>query len=372
MGRIKFSRSEQDAFWKCPRLGYLAYRANGHGWSKAGVNWDLALGSLVHDYALGLIHGAPLPLINATHEKELVENGLDLRANGTDIEEWIRTKWFAECMVRGWLKIRWPYIVQDYEPIAVEEDWDVPLDEDVAIMLRLDYFLRRHSDGALKVLDLKTTGILGQGYIDGWIYSNQTVSYLKAASERRGERVTSMILELMYKGRRERDDATGTYKRYSPFMRAYQHDETGELSWDSGVARRKAWNAVDATLLGVTPAEWVESLPIETLSDQYRTTEVYRSDVEREQWRRRAVLDFRAIDKGTSHVDVATMESTLDVVEQVLDERFPAHRSADCHEDKYRKSCPFKAVCFGEIALDEMADHYVKRVPHHKQEGEDG
>jgi hypothetical protein len=304
----------------------------------------------------------------ATYKAEAEARGFDLSQIGDSVFEMQRQASLAEGLVRAWMRVRLPTLLQEFKVVSCEEEWEVPLDEagEIVLMTRLDCLLERRSDGELWPVEFKTTGWMSDDWLESWRYSTQTLQQVWAVEKHTRKPCGGVLVEALYKGVKRSDEVKGiTY--YSPLIRGYikrgvpPFDED-ELSWDSSVGRKKGWEPVDVWQWGKVK-EWVALLPDEVVATQIFSREVFRSGKEMETWERQTIVEQRRIRDA-----VAVMAHPVPDVEQdVLDETFPARLSQDCFSNKYRMRCPMLQVCYN--GLDPADDEgFVPRVAHHPQE----
>ena len=374
----KFSRSHQIAYHFCPYSCYLRYYADGKGYEPKRLNVELATGSLAHDMIAGVLrHVKEAGLIPSENdlstylEMALQKYKKETLARGFDIEdtdfELMRQGCLVEGMVRGWIKLRLPILLERFEIVSVEEEWEIPLDEDGEIvdMERIDSVWRDRITGDLWPLELKTTGMVDDNWLEKWRYDSQTLKHSWATSRKfPNENVGGVLLEVFYKGVKRKDEGRDIY--YSPFLRAYvkrgipPFDEN-EMNWDSETGRKKGWEVVNRW-------EWKESwdIPNEILAAQFFNIEIYRSDEEIEIWRRQTLLEQLLLRNAVNR-DIEYFDEESDKF--IMDMYFPKRLNAQCYSNQYRKKCSYLDVCFKGIDPKE-SDDFMVRIPHHAGEEE--
>jgi len=383
---FRFSRSHQEAYHTCPRLAWLRYYDRGHGWESTKLDLHRATGSLVHSINQWLLNHCldhdTLPndevvdlavayAIEA-YKKEAQERGVNIEEMGDLLFELTRQSALAEALCRAWVRVRLPDILAKFKVIAVEQEWDVPLDPEgtICIMVRLDALLERRDDKDLWVLEEKTTGWMSEDWLESFRYSSQTLQQVWAVERHMKRACGGVLVEALYKGIK-RSDESGKVTYYSPLIRGYikkgipPFDED-ELSWDSANARRKGWEPCDVWQWGKTK-DWVALLPTEVLTAQLFSREVFRSGSEQEQWARQTLAEQRRLSGAVAsladpgHADIHDAIMALD---------FPARLNADCYSNKYRQRCPMLQVCFSGLDPAD-SEEFRPREPHHTQERDD-
>jgi hypothetical protein len=303
----------------------------------------------------------------AKYKKDAVERGFDLEQIGDSAFEMQRQASLAEGLVRAWLKVRLPSLLQDFKVVECEQEWEVPLDEagEIVLMSRLDCLLERRSDQELWPMEFKTTGWMSDDWLESWRYSTQTLQQVWAVEQHTNRTCGGVLVEVLYKGTKRKDEKTGLVNYYSPLIRGYLKRgvppfDTDELSWDSTNSRKKGWEAVDVWQWG-SVKDWIEQMPEEVLAGQLYSREVFRSGKEMAIWEAQTLYEQRRIRDAVKEIE------SMGPTEEAMDGVFPARLSQSCYSNQYRQRCPMLQVCFN--GLDPADDEgFVARIPHHKGE----
>jgi len=383
----KFSRSHQGSLHECPRLAWLRYFDRGRGWESTKLNVEQSMGSLAHSMLATILQwvrafdSKMVPgeeqisraVEEAVKEYKLqaAKRGLDIEQEGDQLFELTRQSALAEGLVRAWVKVKLPDLLDRFKVLSIEEEWDVPLSPTITIMMRLDALLEQRDTLDLWPLEFKTSGMISDSWLESWRYDSQTLQQVWATETHLPRPCAGVQLEVLYKGAK-RSDGMGKMHYYSPLIRGYQRKgippfDEDELSWDSGMGKRKGWSPVDVWQWGKVK-EWVELLPVEVLQAQLFSREIFRSGREQETWVGQTLLEQKMVMEGVECV--LNPETTPHYREQAMDIYFPARLSRECYSNKYRRKCMFLDVCYNGIDPSEDP-RFTPRTPHHVQESEE-
>jgi len=379
---FKFSRSHQGAYQECPRKGHLRYYADGTGYESARVDVAQSSGSLLHS-ALEVITShlkdtdtlpteavvdSAIGLAVAKYKGEVLERGFDIDQTGDMVVELARQSALVEGLVRAWVHIRLPGLHRQFRVLAVEEEWEIPLDEagEIVCMVRIDAVLEDRETQDLWPLEIKTTGWMDDAYLEKWRYDSQTLMHCWAAEKHYGRPSAGVKVEVFYKGAKGKDRTTDEPVWYSPFLRCYRKRgvppfESDEVSWDSAMGRRKGWEPWNVWE-GGTIKEWVALMPEDLMGRQLFGVDVYRNEFETAVWLEQTILEQRRVRDALEQI-----EYTRDPNGLIMSDVFPARLNADCFNNKFRRKCHFLPVCWEGMEPGET-DLYRVREPHHEGE----
>lgn len=372
----KFSRSHVACRRECPRLQYLTYYADGTGYESSSVNVEQSTGTLLHAAVASIMDhlrttdtlpseavvAASLTKAVAEYRAEVGERGFDLDTVGDMKIELLRQSALVEGLVRAWVAVRLPELHTHYRVLAVEEEWEPDLGDDIVCMMRIDAVLEDRSTHETWPIELKTTGYTDDRWLEKWRYDTQTLMHAWAAEEHYGRPCGGVKIEAFYKGYKGKD-SEGSVIYHSPLVRGYlkrgnpPFDED-EFSWDKANARRKGWEGINVWE-HMSMRDWVQLLPADTLRGQLFAVDVYRNEGEVEDWIARTVVEQREIREAVSNPDVDWLPRV-----------FPARMDSWCFQNMYRRKCRFLPVCWEGIEPGE-SDLYRVRMPHHSTEGSD-
>jgi hypothetical protein len=293
-----------------------------------------------------------------------------------------------EGLVRGWVKVRLPRILEEYTVVSVEEEMEWEMAPGIIQMLRLDGLLRHKGNGLLYILEFKTASQTGYSWQLGWEKNIQFMSYTQAVREITGEECGGVIVEGLVKGQRRKETSasspfSGRTLQNSPFCYGYATTVKGtdfdvvlDVSWSRGsrkvlipfVMPLKAW-VEELHSSGLLSEQFVSVPPTNPLPKQIL------------RWRRQTIagetrfmmalaevqendaLLAQAREEGKQRIVAAL----IDRREELLDFHFPQH---DNHCHRYFGSCGFMEACFEEdVAEDPIGSGlYQVREPHHTTE----
>lgn len=390
----RFSRSHSEDFKKCPRFYWLRYHEQGTGLQPKRLSLGLSKGSCVHSILQTVLtfvrdeRRIPPPdtlrsFIHA-HADSFVQLAKERMFEGVEdtdtVRESERQAALIEGMVRAWVKIRLPYLIDNYDVVAVEEEREVALDEEGQIILmdRPDAELLHRQTGRYAALELKTCSTDREDYFDSWRYATQTMGHILAMEAKHGEqKVGHILMEFMYSGTHRRDKLSNQDIYYSPLIRGYVMPGDPPLSQDQyawAYKSGKGWSPFDVWdrrfdnqppfVSGVE--FWVDNiLPEQVLRDQLFTREVFRSETELQEWKDKMLSQQRRIQVGTQSAQ------DPDLRDKVMSWAFPGNKDESCYQNKYFKKCEFLPICYGQIAGDPLESGlFQRREPHHEQEFE--
>jgi len=389
----RFSRSHSEDFKKCPCYYWLRYHEQGTGLQPKRLSLGLSKGSCVHAIQQTVLtfvrdeHRIPPPdslrnFINA-HTDAFVQAAKERMFEGVednDTErEALRQAALIEGMIRAWVKIRLPFIVANYDVVAVEEEREVAVDEEGQIILmdRPDAELQHKESKLYAALELKTTSTDREQYFDSWRYATQTMGHILAMEAKYGEqKVGHILMEFMFSGTHRLDKLSGQTIYYSPLVRGFALPEDPPLrpkeTFSSAYKSGKGWRPIDVWEYSfgdkpewMTPVEyWVEHvLDNETVQQQLFTREIFRSDTEMQEWKEKVLSQQRRIQVGAQSAQDPALKK------QVMNWAFPGNKDESCYQNKYFRACEFLPICYRQIAGDPLESGlYEKREPHHDQE----
>jgi hypothetical protein len=377
----KFSRSHDGCYIECPRKAYLTYYYGGKGIVPKRLDLYQATGSLTHAMledvmkstkTLSEIPNSQVMAVICDKAvavyRESVEAAGLTEVSGELELEMQRQAALAEGLVRGWVMVRLPRILEEYNIISVEEEHDVPLGDGLMLMSRADTVLERKSDGELVAgPEFKTTGWISEDYIESWRYAAQTLSHGLDVETKYGRAPVGVMMEFLYKGMKKKGE-DGSYTYYSPLVRAYRMTDavTGEVvyGFDSALGRKKGWEAFDAFTMG--SGEWIKQIPEEVLESLFYTSMVYRSPKELEEWKMQVKLRQARIQKAV--VTLQEEKPTEEAATEIMADVFPARLDQFCYSNAYKKKCPYLAICYGQCDSPVESGMFQEREPHHAGE----
>jgi hypothetical protein len=379
----KFSRSHDICYTECPRKAYLTYYYGGKGMVRKGFDLYQATGSLTHAMLEQIMRlaketgGMPFASIMnaicnkavAEYRKSILEAGFSEFSGEVELEMQ-RQAALAEGLARVWTRVRLPYILDNYNIIAVEEEHEIPFGPGQVLMSRLDGVLERKADKELFAgPEFKTTGWMSEDYVESFRYSTQTLSHSLDIENIYGRSPAGVQMEFLYKGMKRKGE-DGQYTYYSPLVRAFKMvDSLGNETYgfDSALGKKRDWTPFDTFVMGME--SWVAQLPDDVVDGILFNSTVYRSKREQEIWQRQTSYRQALIQGGL--IMLNENNPTEEAATQIMDQIFPARLDQYCVSNMYKKKCPYKEVCFGEIDDPLGSGLFVERTPHHEAEFEE-
>ena len=287
-----------------------------------------------------------------------------------------------EGALRTWAYQRLPALLEEYEPIAVEQEFSWQLSEarDIVQPLRMDCLMERRDDRLLHILDFKTASYPGMTWARKFEHDEQTLSYTLAAQETFHRPIGGLIYEGLVVGQRKRDTAKsspfyGLRVQNSPYCYGYKFDGPIPV-YQTEYTAKKGWRKVRAWE-EMTPKEWFETvlLPEHRLTGSFQTLFVVNPPLlptprEQEEWReetlRQEVRLFRNLDELASAQVADLRHGTTHEQERVLREHFPKNR-ARCFKFGEDHVCGMYDMCWNEtVAEDPLGSGlYEWREDHH-------
>ncbi len=267
-----------------------------------------------------------------------------------DEELYDQNRSLAIALPVAWTLSRYEDFIQEYQVVAIENEWETLLAPNITLQSRVDAVTRRRSDGSLWAWNWKTSGSLND-WSGRWEDDIQAMLETLATQEHFGEYVQGCIFEGFYKG--------GSYKgrSTSPLVYGYMN---GEGKWHVGRPQNfKGWTKrlVNRSYPGGLLA-WLEFMFSEdpdTLHEQFvRSEPIFKNDDLVRDWIKQVVRE---------ETDVEMMLGE-DVPEEDRLIYFKQNKGEHC------RWCQFRKICRWEVSLEDMVSSgaLVERVDHHKVE----
>ena len=385
----------------CRRKRFLEYHAKGMGIQKVGMAVGLSTGSLFHKMLEGVTkyiseNKKTIPeeeldkVISASQEdytKECRERPLVSPAPEAESR---RQAALAESLARGWVHYRLPRLLERYEIIASEKEEWITLGNGVKIMRRSDAVLRRREDGALFVMDFKTTGrSITDKILENWKYAFALHADALSVEQNMGSPCMGVLIELVCTGGRNKttkeavNHPTGVIS-YSKFVRGYRYPESpinmargisgSATTWVHSLkpTKGKIWNSFELSD-GEGPEEgaypggvkaWVaEKITDEVFQETFFSHTINKTQTEMERWAKQTSAQELFIREG--------LEAMKTDPEGTLDRYFPGNFDQGCHNHPlYHNKCNMFDCCFGNKGIDELINEgtYKQREPHYEKE----
>lgn len=380
---------------ECLHKRFLMYHAFGTGIIKAARSVPLESGIATHAILATVLEKAKVDPHGAqerTFLNEAIREGLGAfktlveKAGWLDIEDSEEGKWvlqeqltLVEGLVRGWVKVHLPILLQEFSIVDVEREELLPVDfggYEIGQMGRPDFIARRKADGVLTLHDFKTTSSVDDNYIGSFRNSVQMAIGTAAVEARRGEPVPQYYVWALVKGGRNRfkknGQEDGFKKQFSDFCYVKHVPGNPPISEPKVITtgywadKTPVW-----TLPFPSPSEWlIDNLPQSNLWSHFVQIGPYDRQTH---MIKQYLLAMKHHEVGwiknlwKAYQLEEQMGWDNEVYQDLLTTLFP--RSYDC--SSYGSPCPFFNMCFRQD--DNWRDplgsgKYVRREPHHEPE----
>lgn len=360
---IVFDRSRTTTDWTCPRKRYLGYDYEGTGITSSSTSLELFLGSCVHDGLAAIASGANIDEV-ASKAGEAIYKSLTeevYESDKKDIEVFaLEQSSLCEGLLRGFYRSTWPNLMSTYpEIVAIEQEMIYPYNN-LIFMSKPDLVVR-DKEGNLFYIEYKTTSSKKDGWINSWDTAVQLHSSIKAIETTRGEKVTGVVVQGLYKGY----ESYG--KQSSPFCYAYRREGQAPFSttqtrynYQAGFKRFPIWEVEGGV------KKWVEEMPMDILMEQFpQTPPIYINEDLINNFFEQCSFREHEIDLAKSMLKLDSLDE--EGKKMILDNTFP-QRFDQC-QPAWGRACGFRSICHGGIQ-DPLSAGYVLRTPHHKLEEE--
>lgn len=351
---ISKGRIETEA--KCRRRYYYQYHFNKVGYDLSSPSLPLATGIALHKGMEALLRSAMASPQDAQVVLDLDGAIASARAAMADeTKEWDKTgplqdqiaeaAALAEAMLRGWVRVRAAEFLARYEILSVEKAFPAILAPNVTLIARLDAVVRDRLDGALYVLNHKTSADK-KDWTRAWTWDIQMQTEALALEQELKEDVAGCIVEGFYKGQFRDGRLT------SPLIYAYKtQTPDGQPSYSPNYRRgwdkTPAWEEEFPQGSGLAP--WVDWIPAALLEEQFmRSSPILKNNHVVEDWLRQVVRTFTDME----HIlDSPDEQDRLDYFKQSF--------------SKYNcPGCPFQEVCDQRTTMFQLIESGRLRERH--------
>lgn len=399
---IYVDNSRRSVAEKCLRKRYWGYEYGGRGIEpirKGKGEFPLLTGTGVHTAIEAILNprGAltlDLAILDAVQVYNNFPFELDQHHTPTDLRLAYLVREQCELIdgiTRAWYYTKHDDFLRTYEVLDIEREESVELAPGVVWMSRPDLLVRRRSDGALFIVNLKTTKKADERWVSQWPLDAQTLSEVVAVEERlNGElwvsetpplqtiKLSGVIILGLLKGEQlQYPVGSGNWYHNSPLIWAW-HNESGKAhprgewsaryEWkdDEGNHRLgKGWVKREIWLhyLGGVK-EWIRHLsetdPAILEEQVVQLPPILRSEQQIESWKRTVIGSETRIRRARAVVEAGPPLNTSGI-----DELFPMSTSSG--------NCLWPGKCFAFPICHENASPddeilYQIRVPNHPQE----
>jgi hypothetical protein len=351
---IRVSRSAIADRQLCEQRRWWGYHAGDGGYAPVVEPTSLQVGNLVHELMALVFRWA------TAHDTD----GCRALLRAWATERWLDPsdeQLLAFALASAWTRLRLPDLLEEYEIVAVEEEWAWALASDITIPLRMDVILRRKADGLLVTIDFKTQTSWSPDWQAKFEHDLQTLLYTAALEDVMGE-VGGIQYEGMIKGRRDllkTGEDAGEYAYgsilVSPYWdpKAYSKGEAvGSLTgvYKAGLTRRKLRTIEQIT----TWQDWLALNQPEVLANQFPSVPLFMPS--------RAMRD--SVFEGVIRKE-REFARLLPMATATTYERNPSA----CLKFGSDYPCPHRELCWGGGAEDPLGTGlYVPRIDHHAEE----
>lgn len=377
---IIVDRSRYQESHSCPRSFYWSYLYGGNGLQRKGTPVYFAVGEAVHVGVQSAMLGFDWPTI-----KMKIENNFDEHSSLRDGSEILLADQRQEqldlsialCYV--WYKLRLPQFLEEYKPLFIAPDTPVIEQEMVStiyedeehivrLMSRPDVVCERLSDGKIVIWELKTAGVINDGWIKKWTHALQlllqvfaTEHFLKDKGVKRD--IVGIVVEGLQKGMRKKDNA-GIKRQSSSLIYAYVKEGDGFIIKDQySHTWKKGWSK--RLVSSFMPLEtWIDALPLEVIQETIAVVPPLLAGRE-EMDSVVGQVAFRAIDwtsKNNKLFHNPKIDETV-LIDQLFQQNFDS-----CHD--FNQDCEFMDACFMQSVKDDPIESglYEEREANHEYE----
>jgi hypothetical protein len=374
------SRSAIETRHKCLRERYLGYDApiieggKPTGIVRQGSKYEAKFGQILHTAMAAC-------LVQGKLEEQFLEIYLDRLTDVVhdcfgDLEPEILEYTVAEqrtllrSLVTHWCHLHLNKILSEFEVLSVEVEQNIvfkpedylapnvlalynPPLRPIKLGFRADAVLKRRSDGAIIILDFKTTKYASEDWainLDGSLQSNL---YIAAAEQHLEQYVSGIMYAGMVKGKREMDAALSSpYKgrviQYGSYLYGWKgKDGTVYKDYVKGRTRNyMGFQTVDA----LRELGW----PMQAFFPITVPWKPIGID---------GVVGQQIIAENEYAKKVAMVNADRSLADLVFEQSF-----SSCFKYGSKYACQFKAICHDGMHPAEVGNHYEPRVDHHGEE----
>lgn len=388
---IVTSRTQIITGQRCKRERFLSFHYLDTGLELKKTRLPLAFGAAFHAGEEELfnqrgVEAAVARALDHLHEK-FSDAEIDMEEPTTDYAI-AEQKAVAEALVRGWAIYNGKRFFADFDILAVEQEGEALLADDVKLQFRPDAVVRERMTGDVFVVSHKTTsrwyGGRG-GNIDKARVDMQSMSECFGIQHDADLPVEGVLYSFSVKGQRKMDDYIGAKRQDTPLVYAWHR--SGPIREDDEWAWKYQWKDEETdklTRLGkgfrkVAVWEnypggvksWIDDLAAQRIAPRHlnaleeafpQSLPVSRREDEIESWRRQTVAEERRC--AESLVQIGTAPTR-----EQLDEHFPQNSHA-CY--RYASACEMFDICHNPGLGDPLlSGHYKLREPNHPKSGGD-
>lgn len=379
-------RSRISAYFNCPRAYFWQYEYLNHGLAPTKTPSPLVIGGSIHKGLETLLRGGSeqtsVDAGIACLRDSLASGGLELEPQEDVLFVYKEQESLVEGLVRVYARIGAPRLLEQYEIVEIEEEYDLPLSDRVTFMSRADGLLRKRTDGRLYLLSFKTAKRYEKRLSSDGFADVQGLSEAAAIEPLIGEEIAGVQMEYLIKGARMASPE-GTVIQQNLLVHPWLNEgaigssvrDPANWAWSyrwkdavGGHALGKAWKRVNVWEY-MSIADWVSLLQSNDVQancgsalDTVLISPVpyFRRTEELKDWRDQT----RAVGERLANYrdNVGGLPNR-----EKLNEFYPQNRRA-CN---WPSKCPMQDICFGPCGeTPEETGLYKFREAHHETEME--
>lgn len=371
---ILLALSRLNAYFDCSRKYYWSYEYKGSGLGGTKVPIPLAIGGAVHSGLQVLLHGVDIEtaVTQAVNEFDtrISKGGAILSPTEDVLFVYQEQRYLIEALVRVYAIKGLPNLLNEYEIVNIEQEYDLKLSDNVIIRTRADGLLRHRENGRLYLLSFKTAKRYDRRYGDSGHHDVQGLSEAAAVEEQLGEEILGVQMQYLIKGDRyESGQGSGKYHQDTILLHPWVKID----SLNSGESPEFAvnWKWTDETGRGHTlgksytrcniwehmsTSDWIHILSghgeskIGTLAALANVLisppPYYRRREEIDSWKTqtRALGESLHNRRESSRLETVEGRRLIDTI----DENYPMNRRS-CD---WPSPCTYKAICHGSLGTD--------------------
>lgn len=350
---LSHSRVSND--FECERKLYLSREWGGTGLIPVEVSWDLVFGNIVHKHLESLGKTGSIDYLGARNQI-LAEAQKIYKVAHPAPGYWAA---LGEGLLRAFVVGVWPHWMSEYE-IEEAESWlEYEIAPGVIFRARRDLLLRSKIDSHLSYREFKTTSSHSPEWIASWSKSTQLHTGMYIERVKGGRVIRDGVVQGLYKGWKDKKIGANL----SAINRGWVSRQYSLLPEYSYERKYKGWEMFSPFEEFPDMSGWVESMPIETLSEQLpRTAPIFPRDDIAQKYFKQQVYRQAEI----AEADVLLQKSTsLSEIDDILSKYYRQNFSK-C-EPAWGYDCEFRYLCWQPwVEADPLASKlYVRYNPDH-------
>ena len=348
-----YSRSAVTTDWKCRQKRLLNYHWGGRGLTPDTAQYELFLGTIVHDALAGIAHGIDIDSLAEAARDQMIQT-LEEQPQPDREEYALEQATLVEGLIRGFYRATWPKLQALFPTIVhIEKEFLLEHGPEGALgFLAKPDLLVRDEQGALHYVEYKTTSSNKEEWVNSWQTAIQLHSSVEAVEKEMGEPVESVRIIGLYKGyvSYNRQNSPLCYLYYKQGNPPFTKDQWS-YDYKSGFNKYPVWRREGGV------KQLVEEMPLEVLAGQFPLVppifpdkamvgEFFRQTTIREVEIYNALEEIKA-DRGT---------------EELIDRVFP--KMFEQCVPSWGRPCPYVPLCHGQVDQP-LSGGFSLRESHH-------